>query len=47
MPSLELIVVDLKGRELDPMMEQASHQFLLDDKFSILEPSTNLHGGKT
>ena len=32
-PSLDLIVVDYKGRELDPMIEQASHQFLLDDSF--------------
>lgn len=33
MPSLELIVVDFKGRELDPVIEQASHQFFSDDNF--------------
>lgn len=33
MPSLELKVVDFKGTELDPMIEQASQQFLLDDNF--------------
>ncbi len=33
MPSLELTVADYKGRELDPMVEQASHEFLSDDSF--------------
>lgn len=33
MPSLDLIVVDYRGRELDPVIEQASHQFLPDDSF--------------
>ena len=33
MPSLNLIVVDYKGRELDLVMEQASHEFLSDDNF--------------
>ena len=33
MPSLELTVADYKGRELDPIIKQASHQFLLDDRF--------------
>ena len=31
MPSLDLTVVDYRGRELDPVLEQASHQFLSDD----------------
>ena len=33
MPSLDLIVADYRGRELDPVIEQASHEFLLDDHF--------------
>ena len=33
MPSLELTVADYKGRELDPMVEQASHEFHSDDSF--------------
>ena len=33
MPSLDLIVADYKGRELDPIMEQASHESLLDENF--------------
>ena len=33
MPSLELTIVDFKGRDLDPVVEQASQQFLLDDSF--------------
>ena len=33
MSSLELTMEDFKGRELDPTMEQASRQFLLDDSF--------------
>ena len=33
LPSLDLIVVDYRGKELDPILEQASHQFLADDNF--------------
>lgn len=32
-PSMELIVANFKGKELDPMIEQASHKFFLDDSF--------------
>ena len=32
-PSLDLTVADYSGRELDPVLEQASHQFLTDDNF--------------
>ena len=32
-PSLDLTVADYNGRELDPVLEQASHQFLSDDNF--------------
>ena len=32
-PSFELTVVDFRGRELDPVLEQASQQFLYDDNF--------------
>ena len=33
MPSLDLIMEDYKGRELDPVIDQDSHKFLLDDSF--------------
>ena len=33
MPSFELTVADFRGRELDPILEQASQQFLSDDSF--------------
>ena len=33
MPCFELIVVDFMGRELDPILELASQQFLSDDNF--------------
>ena len=33
MPSLELTVIDYRGRELDPIIEQANHEFISDDKF--------------
>ena len=33
MPSFELTVADFRGRELDPILEQASQQFLSDDNF--------------
>ena len=33
MPSFELTVADFRGRELDPVLEQASPQFLSDDSF--------------
>lgn len=33
MPSFELTIEDFRGRELDPILEQASHQFLFDDSF--------------
>lgn len=33
MPSLEINIVDYKGRELDPIVEQASHEFISDDNF--------------
>lgn len=33
MPCLEMIVADFKGMELDPILEQASQQFLLDHRF--------------
>ena len=33
MPSLDLIVVNYKGRESNPMIEEASHQFFPDDSF--------------
>ena len=33
MPTLDLTVADYKGRELDPVIEQASHEFLSDDNF--------------
>lgn len=33
MPSFELTMSNFKGRELDPILEQASQQFLLDDSF--------------
>ncbi len=33
LPSLDLTIVDYRGRELDPILEQASHQFLTDDSF--------------
>ena len=33
MSSLNLIETNYKGRELDPVMEQASHEFLSDDNF--------------
>lgn len=32
-PSLELTVTDYRGRELDPFVEQASHEFIFDDNF--------------
>ena len=32
-PSFELTVADFRGRELVPILEQASQQFLLDDNF--------------
>ena len=32
-PSFELTVADFRGRELDPILEQASQQFLSDDSF--------------
>ena len=32
-PSFELTVADFRGRELDPILEQASQQFLFDDSF--------------
>ena len=32
-PSLELIVVDCGGKELVPMIEHDSHEFLSDDNF--------------
>jgi len=32
-PSLDLIVVDYRGRELDLVIEKASHQFLSGDSF--------------
>ena len=33
LPSLDLTVADYRGKELDPVLEQASHQFLVDDSF--------------
>lgn len=32
-PSMELSVSDFKGKDLDPIIEQDSHKFLLDDSF--------------
>ena len=32
-PNLELIVADFKGKELDLVIEHASHKFLSDDIF--------------
>ena len=33
MPSFELTVVDFRGKELNPILEQASQHFLFDDNF--------------
>ena len=33
MPSLEMTVADFKGKILDPILEQATQQFLSDDNF--------------
>lgn len=33
MPSLELTVADYRGRELEPMVEKSSHEFLSNDSF--------------
>jgi len=33
MPNFELTIADYKGRQLDPILEQESQQFLLDDSF--------------
>ena len=33
LPSLDLKIAEYRGRELDPILEQASHQFLADDSF--------------
>ena len=33
MPSLELTIADYRGKELDPMVEQARPEFLSDDNF--------------
>ena len=32
-PSFDLTISDYRGKELDPVLEQASHQFLSDDSF--------------
>ena len=32
--NLELIVENYKGKELDPMIEHASHELIIDDNFA-------------
>ena len=33
MPSFKFTIADLRGKELDPVLEQASQQFFSDDVF--------------
>lgn len=46
MSSLELIVVDYRGKELDPLLNRPAMNFYLMIVLLEQEPSTNLHGEK-